>query len=103
MAPVSGMRATRSLAVKRIDTRQETTMDAKQWLHDWIDENLQVPHYFKDKSEMADDAATCRAAAEVDGISPTDLNKAVGGDLEKYLLAAQNKFTETALRRQKER
>lgn len=78
-------------------------MDAKQWLHDWIEENLQVPHYFEDKSEMAEDAATCRAAAEVDGISRTDLNKAAGGDLEKYLLAAQNKFTETALRRQNER
>ena len=78
-------------------------MDAKQWLHDWIAENLQVPHYFEDKSEMADDAATCRAAAEVDGISPADLNKAAGGDLEKHLLAAQNKFTETALRRQNER
>ena len=78
-------------------------MDAKHWLQNWVEENLQVPHYFKDKSEMADDAATCRAAAEVDGISDSALNKAASGDLEKYLLAAQNKFTDAELRRQNER
>ncbi len=76
-----------------------TNTDAKQWLDNWVEENLQVPQYYEDKSEMAEDAATCRAAAEVDGISNKDLSKAAGGDLERYLLNAQNEFTEGELRR----
>jgi hypothetical protein len=48
---------------------------------------------------MAEDAATCRAAAGVDGISDKALNAAAGGDLERYLLNAQNDFTGAELRR----
>jgi hypothetical protein len=76
-----------------------TNIDAKQWLDNWVEENLQVPQYYEDKSEMAEDAATCRAAAEIDGISNKDLNKAAAGDLERYLLNAQNEFTDAELRR----
>jgi hypothetical protein len=76
-----------------------TNVDAKRWLDNWVEENLQVPQYYEDKSEMAEDAATCRAAAEIDGISEKDLRGAAGGDLERYLLNAQNEFTEAELRR----
>jgi hypothetical protein len=76
-----------------------TNAHAKEWLDNWVEENLQVPQYYEDKSEMAEDAATCRAAAEVDGISEKDLNAAASGDLERYLLNAQNEFTKAELRR----
>jgi hypothetical protein len=76
-----------------------TNTDAKEWLDNWVEENLQVPQYYEEKSAMAEDAATCRAAAEVDGISDKALRAAAGGDLEKYLLNAQNAFTEAELRR----
>jgi len=76
-----------------------TNTDAKEWLDNWVEENLQVPQYYEDKSEMAEDAATCRAAAGVDGISDKALNAAAGGDLERYLLNAQNDFTDAELRR----
>jgi len=79
-----------------------TDIDANKWLDNWVEENLQVPQYYDHKSEMAEDAATCRAAAEIDGISNKDLNAAAGGDLERYLLNAQNKFTEAELRRRGE-
>jgi hypothetical protein len=75
--------------------------EVAKWLANWVEENLQVPQYVDDKSEMADDVATCRQSAEIDGISAKDLNAAASGDLERYLFNAQNAFTDTQMRKAK--
>jgi len=74
-------------------------IDVGQWLQDWVEENIQVPRDCENQSEMAEEAETCRATAEVDGISIKDLNTAAGGDLERYLFRAQKQVTEAYARR----
>jgi hypothetical protein len=68
-------------------------VDVEDWLEQWVEENLQDPGYREHKSAMSGDADMCRADAEEAGISEADLEKAAGGDLEAFLLRAQNALT----------
>lgn len=74
-------------------------IDAGEWLEGWVEENLNTPQYQEHKSAMAADAAVCRAQAVAAGISPKALDEAAEGDLEAYLLRAQNSFTDAEVQR----
>ena len=70
--------------------------NAEEWLESWVDENIQTPGYYEDKSAMRSESAQCREDAKAEGISEAALIDAAGGDLEAYVLRAQNAFTEKA-------
>ena len=74
-------------------------LNAEDWLEDWIEENLMTPQHNEDKIEMGREAAACRKAAGAAGISDEAVNNVAGGDLEAYLLRAQNSFTEAEIER----
>jgi hypothetical protein len=69
--------------------------DLEQWLENWAEENLHMPLYREDKSAMSAEAESCKSDAEKAGIRPKDLIAAAGGDLEGYLLKAQNRLTDS--------
>ena len=74
-------------------------VDVHGWLGDWVSDWLNTPQYYEDKGVMASDAAACRYAAKAAGISDDDLNDAVGGDLQGFLLDQQNSYTDAEVRR----
>ena len=67
--------------------------DLEQWLENWAEENLHTPLYREDKRAMSAEAESCKSDAEKAGIRSRDLIAAAGGDLEGYLLKAQNRLT----------
>jgi len=75
-------------------------IDIGKWLQDWVEENIQVPRDCENQSEMAEEAATCRATADVDGISEQELKAAAGGDLQRYLFRAQKRVNDAYARPQ---
>jgi hypothetical protein len=74
--------------------------DLEQWLENWVEENLRTPLYREDKSAMSAEAESCKSDAEKAGIRPGDIVTAAGGDLEGYLLKAQNRLTDSEVDRQ---
>lgn len=77
-------------------------IDVTEWLDNWVDDNINSPQFHEAKSAMAGEARECEAAALADGISRDELLAAVGGDLEQYLLDAQNSFTTSEVARKVE-
>jgi hypothetical protein len=75
------------------------SVDVDEWLEDWAVENIQTPGYYEEKNAMKSEADACRADATAAGISIADLTRAAGGDLERYLLRAQNSFTDAEVQR----
>ena len=75
------------------------TIDVSVWLDRWVDNHLSDALYQEDKNAMARDAARCRAAAKVDGISEKALDMASGGDLLGFLLGRQNAMTDAEVQR----
>jgi hypothetical protein len=70
----------------------------KGWLEDWVERNLQSLQYHENKSTMSGDAVTCRRDAQEAGYSSAELDRAAGGDLESYLMRAQNVLTDAEVR-----
>ena len=75
------------------------TNDVSAWLDRWVDNHLSRALYQQNKNAMARDAARCRAAAKLDGISGKALDIASGGDLRGFLLTRQNAMTDAEVRR----
>ena len=75
--------------------------DPQDWLDSWIDENL-APEHRENKALMAAEAEKCREDACAAGISTAKLDKVTAGDLEAYLLKAQNAFAASNARPDKQ-
>ena len=75
----------------------------EDWLEDWVEQNLQSPQYHENRSTMSGDAVTCRRDAQEAGYSSAELDRAAGGDLESYLMRAQNALTDAEVRSKVER
>ena len=74
-------------------------VNVEEWLANWIEENLKSPQYYSSPEDMGGEAASCRADALQAGITTNALNEAAGGNLEAYLLDAQNRLTDDEVRR----
>jgi hypothetical protein len=72
---------------------------AQSWLNDWVEENLNAPHYVESKEQIADEAKACVTAAGEAGIPVGMLVSAAGGDLQAYLMRQQNALTDAEVRR----
>ena len=70
------------------------SVDAQQWLEQWVEENLSEPGHVEKKSEMRDRAAACARDSQAAGISIHDLKAAADDDLEAYLVQRQNALTD---------
>ena len=74
-------------------------VNVEEWLANWIEENLKSPQYYSSREDMGGEVALCRADALQAGITTNALNEAAGGNLEAYLLDAQNRLTDDEVRR----
>jgi hypothetical protein len=79
----------------------ETDMaeNVTEWLEAWVEENINSPMYYEEKSVMTNDAKACLAHAQEAGFSAKDVQEAAGGDLEQYLLDRQNELTDSEVNR----
>ncbi|MGO4334940.1 hypothetical protein AB4037_08495 [Labrys sp. KB_33_2] len=71
----------------------------RDWLDQWVGENLVVPQYMDSPDQLADEVRACRNDARAAGISPEDLEAAADGDLAAFLFDAQNALTDRERRR----
>lgn len=68
--------------------------DAQEWLTSWVEKNIRSPGHVDRKASMREEAEACAQAGVAAGVSIAALKQASGGDLEKYLVARQNEFTD---------
>lgn len=68
--------------------------EIREWLSDWVDDNIQEIGFVEDKSNFKNWAEMCRIAAEAEGISREALDDAADGDLERLMQSRQNSNTD---------